>query len=124
MKPVLICYAKCGTCQKARKWLEERQADFEVRPIKEQNPTAQELRAWQAKTGLPLRRFFNTSGMLYRQLNLKERLPGLSEEEMIELLAGDGMLVKRPLLITDHAVAVGFRPEEWEKALAEEAAPA
>ena len=121
MKPVFVCYAKCTTCQNARAWLNERGTDYTERPIKEQNPTAEELRCWQQSSGLPLRKFFNTSGMLYRELNLKERLPQMSEEEMLALLASDGMLVKRPLLITSRAAIPGFRPEAWEKALEEEA---
>ena len=121
MKPVFVCYAKCTTCQKARAWLNERGTDFAERPIKEQNPTAEELRRWQQSSGLSLRKFFNTSGMLYRELNLKKRLPQMSEEEMLSLLASDGMLVKRPLLITSRAAIPGFRPEAWEKALTEEA---
>ena len=116
-KPVFICYSKCTTCQKAKKWLDEKKVDFAERPIKEQNPTQEELRSWQKMSGLPLRRFFNTSGMLYREMNLKDRLPAMNEEEMLSLLASDGMLVKRPILLTQNAVIPGFRPEEWEKAL-------
>ena len=117
MKPVFVCYARCTTCQKAKKWLEEKKIDYTERPIKEQNPTADELRAWQRQSGLPLRKFFNTSGMLYRELNLKDKLPSMTEEEMITLLASDGMLVKRPLLVTEKAVIPGFKAEAWEKAL-------
>lgn len=119
MKPIFICYAKCTTCQKARKWLDENQIAYDERPIKEQNPTADELRAWQKQSGLPLRKFFNTSGMLYRDLNLKDKLPAMTDEEMLALLASDGMLVKRPLLITPQAAVPGFRAEAWEKALRE-----
>ena len=115
MKSVFICYAKCTTCQKAKKWLEAHDVPFEERPIKEQNPTAGELRAWQEKSGLPLKKFFNTSGMLYRQMELTQKLPGMSEEEMLSLLASDGMLVKRPLLILQDTVLVGFKEAEWEK---------
>ena len=117
MKPVFICYAKYTTCQKARKWLDENKIDYDERPIKEQNPTADELRAWQAKSGLPLRKFFNTSGMLYRDMGLKDKLPTMTDEEMLALLAADGMLVKRPLLVTDKAVVPGFKADVWEKAL-------
>ena len=117
MKPLFICYAKCTTCQKARKWLDENKIDYDERPIKEQNPTLEELRAWQKQSGLPLRRFFNTSGILYRDLNLKDKLPAMTEEETLALLATDGMLVKRPLLVTDSAVVPSFKAESWEKAL-------
>ena len=117
MKPVFICYAKCTTCQKARKWLDENQVAYDERPIKEQNPTADELRLWQRQSGLPLRKFFNTSGMLYRDLNLKDKLPSMTDEEMLSLLATDGMLVKRPVLVTGDTVLVGFKVKEWEENL-------
>ncbi|MBR5111716.1 MAG: arsenate reductase family protein [Clostridia bacterium] len=117
MKPVFICYDKCTTCQKAQKWLDENKIDYEKRPIKEQNPTLDELRAWQKRSGLPLRKFFNTSGMLYRDMNLKDRLPAMTDEEMLALLATDGMLVKRPLLVTGSGVVPGFKADAWEKAL-------
>ena len=117
MTPVFICYSKCSTCLKAKKWLEDNGIAFEERPIKEQNPTAEELRGWQRQSGLPLRKFFNTSGMLYRQMELTKKLPGMSEDDMISLLASDGMLVKRPLLITDGAVLAGFKEADWAKAL-------
>ncbi|MBR1585334.1 MAG: arsenate reductase family protein [Clostridia bacterium] len=117
MTPVLICYAKCTTCQKAKKWLESQDIAFEERPIKEQNPTETELRAWRERSGLPLRRFFNTSGMLYRDMELSKKLPDMTEEDMLRLLASDGMLVKRPLLISDRQVLVGFREAEWTQAL-------
>lgn len=110
-------YPKCSTCQKAKKWLLEHHAAFEDRHIVEYPPTVEELQKWAARSGLPLKRFFNTSGLKYRSLGLKEALPAMSEEEQLSLLASDGMLVKRPLLITDTAVLVGFRPDEWEKAL-------
>lgn len=112
-----ICYAKCTTCQKAQKWLDERGAVYQVRPIKEQNPTAAELAEWAAKSGLPVKRFVNTSGLLYKAMGLKDKLPGMTESEVFELLATDGMLVKRPLLVTETGVCPGFRPEEWEKLL-------
>ena len=114
---IFLCYAKCTTCQKAKKWLEEKQIAFEERPIKEQNPTAAELRAWQQKSGLPLRKFFNTSGIKYREMELTKKLPTMTEEEMLALLSSDGMLVKRPLLIAEGRVLVGFREAAWEQAL-------
>ena len=114
MKTTVLCYAKCTTCQKALKWLDENGVDYAVRPIKEEHPSAEEIRQWHKKSGLPLKRFFNTSGMLYRELNLKDRLPDMSEEEQIELLASDGMLVKRPLLVSDELICPGFREKEWE----------
>ena len=114
---LFICYDKCSTCKKAEQWLKACGVPFEKRPIKEENPTAEELRAWHAKSGLPIRRFFNTSGMLYRSLNIKDRLPSMSNEEAYALLASDGMLVKRPLLTTDDAVLPGFKEADWAKAL-------
>ncbi len=114
---LFLCYDRCGTCKKAEAWLNANGVPYVKRPIKEENPGAGELRAWQAASGLPLRRFFNTSGLLYKQLQLKEKLPSMTEEEMLALLAGDGMLVKRPILVTDRAVLVGFREAEWEAAL-------
>ena len=114
---LFICYDKCSTCKKAEQWLKDNGVPYEKRPIKEEKPTAEELRAWHAKCGLPIRRFFNTSGMLYRSLNIKDRLPAMSDEEAYELLATDGMLVKRPLLISEKAVIPGFRESEWEKVL-------
>ena len=110
-----VNYPKCGTCQKARKFLEEKGIAFEDRNIKEQNPTAEELKVWIEKSGLPIKKFFNTSGMLYRQMELKDKLPNMSEQEMIDLLATDGMLVKRPILVTDDQVLVGFKQAEWDK---------
>lgn len=112
---LFICYPKCSTCKKARKWLEEKEIGFDERDIKENRPTRKELAKWHKASGLPLRRFFNTSGMLYRELQLKDKLPNMSEDEMLDLLATDGMLVKRPLLITDDAVLVGFKQAEWEE---------
>lgn len=114
---LFLCYDRCGTCKKAEAWLNANGVSYVKRPIKEENPSASELRAWQAASGLPLRRFFNTSGLLYKQLQLKEKLPSMTEEEMLALLAEDGMLVKRPILVTDRAVLVGFREAEWEAAL-------
>ena len=115
MSVLLVEYPKCSTCQKAKKWLEEQGIPYEDRHIVEQNPTAQELREWWQKSGLPLKRFFNTSGLKYKALGLKDRLPNMSEEEQLELLATDGMLVKRPLLVGEDKAFPGFRPAEWEK---------
>lgn len=108
-----ICYPKCTTCQKAKKWLEANGISFEERHIKEQNPTAEELSAWQKKSGLPLKKFFNTSGLLYKDMKLSTKLPTMSEEEQLALLATDGMLVKRPILVGDDFVLVGFREADW-----------
>lgn len=112
-----VCYPKCSTCQKARLFLEQNGVVFEERHIKEQNPTKQELRQWYEQSGLPLKRFFNTSGLQYKALSLKDKLPTMTEEEQLELLATDGMLVKRPILLTGDRVLVGFRQPEWEAAL-------
>lgn len=111
---LFVNYPKCSTCRKARKFLEEKGAAFEDRNIKEQNPTEEELAAWIAKSGLPAKKFFNTSGMLYRDMGLKDKLPDMSEQEMIALLATDGMLVKRPILVTDDKVFVGFKEADWD----------
>ena len=108
---LFICYPKCTTCQKARKWLDQQG----VRDIKEDRPTREELSAWWKASGLPLKKFFNTSGQLYKSLGLKDRLKDMTEEEQLTLLATDGMLVKRPVLVDGDRVLVGFRPEEWEK---------
>lgn len=112
-----ICYPKCSTCQKARKWLDEKGVSYHLRDIQQENPTAQELSRWQEKSSLPLKRFFNTSGLRYKALDLKNRLPDMSREEQLALLASDGMLVKRPLLVGDDFVLVGFREADWEKTL-------
>ncbi len=114
---LFVCYPKCSTCQKARKWLDEHGVAYELRDIKEEHPGAEELRQWQRLSGLPLRRFFNTSGLLYKSLALKDRLPQMSEEEQLALLATDGMLVKRPLLIGESRVLVGFHEAEYEQLL-------
>ncbi len=114
---LFIEYPKCTTCQKARKWLEGSGITFEPRHIKDERPTSAELRDWHARSGLPLRRFFNTSGQLYRQLELKDRLPAMSEDEQYELLASDGMLVKRPILVGEDFVLTGFKESEWKSAL-------
>ncbi len=114
---LFIQYAKCTTCQKAKKWLDNNGVSYTDRPIKEQNPTADELRLWHAKSGLPLRKFFNTSGLLYKQMQLKDKLPAMTQDEMIALLSSDGMLVKRPLVISGDLVLVGFKEADWAKAL-------
>lgn len=113
----VLCYAKCSTCRKALKWLDEQGISYDLRDIQSENPTEAELRDWHAKSALPLKRFFNTSGMQYRALNLKDRLPGMPEDEQFQLLASDGMLVKRPLLVLDDTVLPGFKQAEWEQAL-------
>ena len=110
-----LCYPKCTTCQKAKVYLEGRGTDYQFRNIKEENPSAEELEQWWKISGLPLKKFFNTSGLQYKALNLKEKLPAMSEAEQIALLAADGMLVKRPLLIGDDFVLVGFRQTEWNE---------
>ncbi len=110
-----ICYPKCSTCQRARTWLDENKIEYTLRDIKTDNPTADELKEWHKVSGLPLKRFFNTSGLLYKSLNLKEKLPNMTDEEQYTLLATDGMLVKRPLLIGDDFVLVGFKEKEWVK---------
>ena len=114
---VFVCYPKCTTCQKAKAWLEEQGIDVEVRDIKRDNPTDQELKLWWEKSGLPLKKFFNTSGLQYKALALKDKLPAMSEEEQIALLATDGMLVKRPILVGEDFVLTGFRQKEWEEKL-------
>lgn len=109
-----VCYPKCTTCQKAKKWLEDNGLVYNQRHIKEQNPTVAELAEWQTKSGLPLRKFFNTSGILYKSLGLKDKLSTMSESEQLALLATDGMLVKRPILIAGNRVLLGFKETEWE----------
>ena len=111
---LFLCYPKCSTCQRAKKFLDDHGAQYIDRHIKEENPTYEELKEWYAASGLPLKKFFNTSGLQYRALELKDKLPGMSEEEQLRLLATNGMLVKRPLLICDNKVLVGFRREEYE----------
>ena len=114
---LFLCYPKCSTCQKAKAWLDERGISYELRDIKTDNPTAEELTLWYRKSGLPLKKFFNTSGLQYKALGLKDKLPGMSDAEQLALLATDGMLVKRPLLVGDSFVLTGFRAAEWEAAL-------
>lgn len=111
---LFVCYPKCTTCQKAKKWLTEKGISFVERDIKTENPTKEELEAWYKKSGLPLKRFFNTSGILYKEMKLKDRLPEMTEDEQLTLLSTDGMLVKRPILISDEQVLVGFKEKEWE----------
>ena len=110
-----ICYPKCTTCQKAKKWLDDHGISYEIRDIKADRPTFEELTEWYRKSGLPLKKFFNTSGLLYKSLDLKNKLPDMSEEEMLQLLSTDGMLVKRPLVIGDGFVLVGFKESEYLK---------
>ena len=112
-----ICYPKCTTCQKARKWLNENNIEYEFRDIKAENPSLEELTTWYKLSGLPLRKFFNTSGLLYKSMELKTKLPNMTDEEMLSLLATDGMLVKRPLAIGDDFVLVGFKEAEWVEKL-------
>ena len=110
---LFICYPKCSTCQKAKRWLDENNIDYTERHIVETNPTYDELKEWYSKSGLPLKKFFNTSGLLYKEMKLKDKLPTMSEEEQLSLLATNGMLVKRPLLVKDNMVLVGFKEAEW-----------
>lgn len=114
---LFVCYPKCSTCKKAEQYLQAKGLSFTVRDIKTDNPTVDELRTWYAVSGLPLKRFFNTSGILYKQLGLKDKLPTMSEDEQLELLASDGMLVKRPLVIYDGGVLVGFKQAEYDEKL-------
>ena len=114
---LFIEYPPCTTCKKAKKWLGDHGLEFSARHIKEQNPTAEELAVWQERSGLELKKFFNTSGLIYRDLGLKDRLPAMSREEQLALLASNGMLVKRPILVTEDMVLVGFREKDWEKLL-------
>ena len=114
---LFVYYPKCSTCRKAKKWLEENNLEFQEKDIVEDNPTVEELKEWYQKSDLPLKRFFNTRGMKYRELKLKDKLPEMSEDEQLELLATDGMLVKRPVIVTDDAVLTGFRQKEWEEKL-------
>ena len=110
---LFLCYPKCSTCQKAKKFLDEHGIAYEERNIKEQNPTADELRQWQQRGGLPLKKFFNTSGLLYKSMGLKDKLPAMSEQEQLDLLATDGMLVKRPILVGDDFALTGFKEADW-----------
>lgn len=114
---LFLQYPPCSTCRKAKVWLDSHGAEYIQRHIKEENPTYEELKDWHAKSGLPLKKFFNTSGQLYKSMQLKDRLPAMSEDEQLQLLAQDGMLVKRPILVKGDTVLVGFRENEWEQAL-------
>ena len=114
---IFLEYPKCSTCKNAKKWLDAHGISYSDRHIKEQNRTYDELRAWHIRSGMPLKKFFNTSGLLYQSMNLKEKLPSMTEDEQLRLLASDGMLVKRPLVVSDDLILIGFRPEEWERAL-------
>lgn len=114
---LFVCYPKCTTCQKARKWLDAQGISYEERDIKTENPRKEELTEWYHKSGLPLKRFFNTSGNLYKELKLKDKLPQMSEEEQLELLSTDGMLVKRPIIVTEATVLTGFKESEWAEKL-------
>lgn len=110
-----IYYPKCSTCKKAKKWLDDKNIPYDERDIKKENPSYDELYNWQKMSGMPLKKFFNTSGLLYKELNLKDKLPAMSEEEQLKLLASDGMLVKRPLVVGDDFVLVGFKEESWNE---------
>lgn len=112
---LLVWYPKCTTCQKAKKWLDDNGINVETRHIKEENPSYDELKEWYVKSGLPLKKFFNTSGLIYKSMQLKDKLPTMSEEEQLRLLASDGMLVKRPIIISDGVILTGFREKEWEQ---------
>lgn len=116
-KKLFVHYPKCTTCKRAKKWLDEHQISYEERDIKENNPSLEELKEWYQRSGLPLKRFFNTSGMLYKEMKLKDKLPEMSEDEQLALLASDGMLVKRPIVVTKESVLVGFKEAQWEEEL-------
>jgi transcriptional regulator, Spx/MgsR family len=113
----ILCYAKCTTCQKAEKWLKEKGIAYNYRPIKEENPTAEELADWIIKSSLPVNRFFNTSGLLYKEQNIKDKIKTSSEKELIDILASNGMMVKRPILLSDNTVLIGFKEAEWNEKL-------
>ena len=114
---LFLQYPPCSTCKKAKIWLDERDIEYTARNIKEEKPTFEELKAWYERSGLPLKKFFNTSGLIYKSMGLKDKLPGMTEEEQLKLLASDGMLVKRPLLILEDKILAGFREKEWMDAL-------
>ena len=113
----ILCLETCTTCRRARKWLDDRGVEYTVRPVKEEHPSYEELHDWLKKSGLPIRRFFNTTGVMYRELKLKDKIDTMSEDELLKLLAGDGMLVKRPLVVGDGFVLTGFKEEEWKEKL-------
>ncbi len=112
---LFIEYPKCTTCQKAKKWLDDNKIEYTDRNIKEQNPTYEELSKWYVRSGFPLKKFFNTSGLLYKSMGLKDKLETMTEDEQLRLLASDGMLVKRPIVVSDNFILIGFKPLEWEK---------
>lgn len=114
---LFVEYPKCSTCQRAKKWLDDNGFEYDDRHIKEENPTYDELKEWYQRSGLPLKKFFNTSGLLYKSMQLKDKLPTMTEEEQLKLLATDGMLVKRPIIVTDTVVLTGFREKEWQEKL-------
>ena len=114
---LFICYPKCSTCQKAKRWLDEHNIEYTERHIVETNPTYDELKEWYSKSGLSLNKFFNTSGLLYKEMKLKDKLPAMTEDEKLKLLASNGMLVKRPLIVKDDTVLVGFKEEQWKSML-------
>jgi arsenate reductase len=114
MKPIAICYPKCGTCQKAEKWLKSNGVEYTYRPIKDENPSKEELKLWISKSGLPISKFFNTSGLLYKEHNMKDKVKILPENELIDILASNGLMVKRPILLANDKVLVGFKEEEWQ----------
>lgn len=116
-KMLFVHYPKCTTCKRAKKWLDEHQISYEERDIKENNPSLEELKEWYQRSGLPLKRFFNTSGILYKEMKLKDKLPEMSEDEQLALLASDGMLVKRPIVVTKESVLVGYKEAQWEEEL-------
>ena len=117
---IFVCYPKCSTCQKAKKWLNEHNVEYTERHIAEEKPTYDELKEWHEKSGLPLKKFFNTSGLLYKEMKMKDKLPSMSEEEQLRLLSTNGMLVKRPILVTGNKVLVGFREAEWDDVIRSE----
>ena len=117
MNPTILCYPKCGTCQKAEKWLKAQNIEYKYRPIKEENPTVAELTEWWMKSGLPISKFFNTSGLLYKEHNMKDKVKVLSEVELIEILSHNGLMVKRPILLTGDKVLVGFKEDDWKELL-------
>lgn len=113
----ILCYSKCGTCRKAEKWLKENGIEYNYRPIKEENPSYDELKTWKERSGLPINKWFNTSGLLYKEHNMKDKVKTLPEEELLQILASDGMFVKRPVMLHGDSVLVGFKEEEWVEAL-------
>jgi len=117
MKPIALCYPKCGTCQKAEKWMKANGIEYIYRPIKEENPTKEELKVWIAKSKLPISKFFNTSGLLYKEFKMKDKVKSLSDDELLDILSSNGLIVKRPLLLAGETVLVGFKEDEWKATL-------